>query len=60
MDQCSLIMHWARRADSSRIAGATLVDVGQSGHMGNAANLGLWPTGLVHFGAFLATLSRRA
>lgn len=39
--------------------GATLVDMGQSGHMGNAANLGLWPEGLVHFGAFLGTLTRQ-
>ena len=39
--------------------GATLVDMGQSGHMGNAANLGLWPAGLVHFGAFLGTLTRQ-
>lgn len=36
--------------------GATLIDMGQSGHMGNAANLGLWPVGLVHLGSFLATL----
>ena len=39
---------------------ATLVDMGMSGHMGNAANLGLWPAGLVHLGAFLATLGRVA
>lgn len=36
--------------------GARLVDMGPSGHMGNAAMLGLWPAGLVHFGAFLGTL----
>jgi predicted alpha/beta hydrolase family esterase len=36
--------------------GAGLVDMGRSGHMGNAANLGLWPEGLVHLGAFLASL----
>jgi predicted alpha/beta hydrolase family esterase len=35
---------------------ATIVDMGQAGHMGNTANLGLWPEGLVHFGAFLGTL----
>jgi predicted alpha/beta hydrolase family esterase len=35
---------------------ATLVDMGQSGHMGNAAGLGLWPEGLVHFGVFLGAL----
>lgn len=115
----SLIMHWARTADTSRIAGAfmvapsdrgpadiwpeaadsgfapmvleplpfpamvlasrddpyvafdraqtfaaawgaSLVDMGPSGHMGNAANLGIWPVGLIHLGAFLATLSSRA
>jgi uncharacterized protein len=33
--------------------GADLVDMGQSGHMGNSDKLGLWPEGLVHFGAFL-------
>jgi predicted alpha/beta hydrolase family esterase len=38
--------------------GASLVDMGPSGHMGNAASLGLWPAGLVHFGAFLGTLAR--
>jgi uncharacterized protein len=36
--------------------GATLVDTGQSGHMGNSASLGLWPEGLVHLGAFLGSL----
>lgn len=36
--------------------GARLVDMGPSGHMGNTAMLGLWPAGLVHFGAFLGTL----
>ena len=39
--------------------GAALVDMGQFGHMGNAAMLGLWPEGLVHFGAFLETLTRQ-
>lgn len=37
--------------------GARLVDMGQSGHMGNSDALGLWPEGLVHFGAFLGGLS---
>jgi uncharacterized protein len=37
--------------------GAKLVDMGPSGHMGNAANLGLWPNGLVHFGVFLGFLA---
>lgn len=32
---------------------ATLIDMGQSGHMGNTASLALWPEGLVHLGAFL-------
>jgi len=36
--------------------GATLIDMGHSGHMGNAAKLGLWPAGLVHFGVFLGSL----
>jgi hypothetical protein len=38
--------------------GATLVDMGLSGHMGNADRLGLWPEGLIHFGAFLGRLTR--
>jgi len=37
---------------------AALVDMGQAGHMGNAADLGLWPAGLIHLGAFLGTLTR--
>jgi hypothetical protein len=40
--------------------GAHLVDMGQSGHMGNSDALGLWPEGLVHFGAFLGGLSSMA
>lgn len=40
--------------------GAQLVDMGQSGHMGNSEALGLWPEGLVHFGAFLSRLPARA
>lgn len=38
---------------------ATLIDMGQSGHMGNSAKLGLWPEGLVQFGAFLGMLGAR-
>jgi uncharacterized protein len=40
--------------------GATLVDMQQSGHMGNAAALGVWPEGLVHFGTFLRILEARS
>jgi uncharacterized protein len=40
--------------------GAELVDTGEAGHMGNSADLGLWPEGLVHFGAFLGRLDQRA
>jgi hypothetical protein len=36
--------------------GARLVEVGERGHIGSAANLGLWPEGLLLFGEFLATL----
>lgn len=36
--------------------GARLVDVGTRGHIGSAANLGLWPEGLVLFGEFLGSL----
>lgn len=36
--------------------GATLIDAGHQGHMGNAAKLGLWPFGLLWFGQFLASL----
>jgi uncharacterized protein len=39
--------------------GAELVDMGEAGHMGNSAELGLWPEGLVHFGAFLEKLDHR-
>ncbi len=37
--------------------GSDLVDMGQSGHMGNADRLGLWPQGLEHFGAFLSRIA---
>ena len=36
--------------------GAQFVDVGERGHIGSAANLGLWPQGLVLFGQFIASL----
>ncbi len=36
--------------------GSDLIDMDQAGHMGNSDNLGLWPVGLVHFGAFTAKL----
>ncbi|WP_309666659.1 alpha/beta fold hydrolase [Tabrizicola sp.] len=38
---------------------AELVDMQQAGHMGNSDNLGIWPAGLVHFGAFIGTLGGR-
>lgn len=39
--------------------GAGFVDIGERGHIGSAANLGLWPQGLVLFGQFIAALERR-
>jgi uncharacterized protein len=33
--------------------GAGLIDMGEAGHMGNSADLGLWPEGLLHLGGFL-------
>ena len=36
---------------------STLVDVGNLGHIGSAAKLGLWPFGLFHFGRFVGSLS---
>jgi predicted alpha/beta hydrolase family esterase len=36
--------------------GARLVEIGERGHIGSAANLGLWPEGLLLFGEFLASL----
>ena len=36
--------------------GATLIDAGHQGHMGNAAKLGVWPFGLLWFGQFIASL----
>ncbi len=38
--------------------GSDLVDMGEAGHMGDADQLGVWPQGLVHFGAFLGALAR--
>lgn len=36
--------------------GADFVDAGAHGHLGSAAQLGLWPFGLVSFGQFVASL----
>jgi len=36
--------------------GSTLIDAGNLGHMGSAAQLGVWPFGLLWFGQFLASL----
>ncbi len=36
--------------------GASFTDAGSHGHLGSAAQLGLWPFGLVSFGQFIATL----
>ena len=36
--------------------GATFVDAGSHGHLGSAAQLGVWPFGLVAFGQFIASL----
>lgn len=45
-----------RAASFAAAWGARLVDMGMSGHMGNADQLGIWPEGLVHLGAFLGSL----
>ena len=37
--------------------GSALVDMGQAGHMGNDHRLGLWPEGVFHLGAFVASLA---
>jgi predicted alpha/beta hydrolase family esterase len=37
--------------------GARFVDVGMLGHIGSAAQLGLWPRGLLCFGQFVGELS---
>ena len=36
--------------------GSTLIDAGHHGHLGTAAQLGVWPFGLLWFGHFLASL----
>ncbi len=36
--------------------GSQFVDVGALGHIGSAANLGVWPQGLLLFGQFIASL----
>ena len=36
--------------------GATFIDAGSHGHLGSAAQLGVWPFGLLCFGQFLASL----
>ena len=36
--------------------GASFVDAGSHGHLGSAAQLGLWPFGLLQFGQFIASL----
>ena len=45
-----------RATEFARAWGATLVDAGYQGHMGSAAQLGIWPRGLLWFGQFLASL----
>ena len=37
--------------------GATPIDAGSHGHLGSAAQLGVWPSGLVWFGQFLASIT---
>ncbi|MCC6468502.1 MAG: alpha/beta hydrolase [Alphaproteobacteria bacterium] len=43
----------------ARAWGSRLVDVGERGHIGSVANLGLWPQGLVHLGQFVESLRPR-
>lgn len=40
----------------ARAWGSTLIDAGSHGHLGSAAQLGVWPFGLLWFGQFLASL----
>ena len=47
---------FARAQTFAAAWGADFVDAGAHGHLGSAAQLGLWPFGLVYFGQFLATL----
>src|SRR3972149_6660062 len=43
------------RAEAFAVAwGSTLIDAGNHGHLGSAAQLGVWPSGLLWFGQFLA------
>lgn len=46
-----------RASEFANAWGATLADVGDAGHIGSAAKLGVWPTGLVLLGQFIATLN---
>lgn len=39
--------------------GSTLIDAGDLGHIGSAANLGDWPFGLICFGQFVASLPKK-
>lgn len=39
--------------------GAQFVDVGELGHIGSAAKLGVWPQGLFLFGQFIETITTR-
>jgi predicted alpha/beta hydrolase family esterase len=60
-----LASHDDERVDFERAAafasawGARLIDVGSLGHIGSAANLGLWPQGLVWFGQLIASISEQ-
>ena len=47
---------FARAQTFAAAWGADFVDAGAHGHLGSAAQLGLWPFGLVYFGQLLATL----
>lgn len=40
--------------------GARFVEIGERGHIGSAAKLGLWPQGLVLLGQFIALLEAKA
>lgn len=44
-----------RSTEFARAWGAGLADVGDLGHIGNEANLGVWPTGLMLLGGLLKT-----
>lgn len=47
---------FARAAAFAEAWGSTLIDAGNQGHMGSAAQLGIWPYGLLCFGQFLGSL----